>query len=59
MKWFIIMEFGTLINCRNLVVMVGIPWVYTNQWARRFPYLWNFVDVKNLLQKLNSPPLGI
>jgi len=59
MKWFIIEEFGALINCNNLVVVVGIPWVYTNQWAWRFPNPWNYVDVKNLLQKSNSPPFGI
>jgi hypothetical protein len=62
MKWFITEEFGSLISCRNLVVVVGIPWVYTNQWAWRFSNAWNFVDVmdvKNLLQKLNNPPLGV
>ncbi len=39
--------------------MVGMPWVYTNQWACRFLDPWVSMDVENLLQKLNSPPLGV
>ncbi len=34
--------------------MVGMPWVYPNQWVHRFP--WDSMDAKNHLQKPNSPP---
>jgi hypothetical protein len=59
MRWFIDKEFGILTSCRNLVVVVGMSWVYNNLWAWRFPNPWDFMDAKNLVQKLDSPPLGV
>jgi hypothetical protein len=29
MRWFINVEFGSLASCRNPVLVVGMPWVYT------------------------------